>query len=63
MMDSRTPIPSKVLEGKPPMLLMQDTRTGDYLWVCECGTQGTSSNREWAHSDVERHRRITEDHE
>ena len=51
-----TPIPPKVYDGPPPMILLQDANSGDYLWVCECGKQGISSTREWAHSDVNRHR-------
>ena len=50
-----TPIPPKVYGGPPPLEMRE--QDGDIYWRCECGVVGISSNREWAHSDVERHRR------
>ena len=50
-----TPFPPKVYDGPPPSvcgLLLE----GDWSWVCECGATGISSTKEWAHSDVNRHR-------
>ena len=49
---------SKVYDGAPPKALVQDPVSNDYLWACECGVQGISSSKEWAHSDVNRHRRL-----
>ena len=49
-----TPFPPKVYDGKPPRDIQEhDGRT---YWRCECGVVGISSSREWAHSDVNRHR-------
>ena len=50
-----TPIPPQVYDGKPPLEMLE--HDGDIYWRCECGRVGISSSREWAHSDVERHRR------
>ena len=57
-MDSRIPIEPKVYTGEPPKDLHVNERTGDLIWTCECGAQGTSSTVNWANSDVERHRQM-----
>ena len=55
-MYGRLAIEPKVFDGPPPKVLVQDPVSNDYLWRCECGDRGTSSSKEWAHSDVNRHR-------
>lgn len=49
-----TPFPPKVYDGPPPAEIW--VWHGNIYWRCECGSVGISSDRDWAHSDVERHR-------
>ena len=56
-----TPFPPKVYDGPPPHDALQ-MENGDWVWSCECGVNGISSDQQWAHSDVNRHRQ-NGDHE
>ena len=58
MMYSESAIEPKVFDGPPPQYVTQDPVSGDYVWICECGKSGISSDRQWANSDVNRHRSL-----
>ena len=51
------PKPPRRYDGLPPKEIIP-TETGDVVWVCECGVRGISSNRDWAYSDVNQHRKL-----
>ena len=48
----------KVFDGPPPKALARDPVSNNYMWACECGDQGISTDEQWAHSDVNRHRQL-----
>ena len=50
-----TPFRPKVYGGPPPGETWV-LPNGDWAWRCECGATGISSDRDWADSDVNRHR-------
>ena len=40
----------KVFDGPPPAQCWQDVFGKHWIWACECGRQGVSSTKEWAHT-------------